>query len=93
MADNIVILANEVSALMRLGTDYKSAIRRVLRSYKISNNWDIYFSEIGKQLKKTRRRKRKIVAKKKSVKKRTPAPTQLNLFANSCSEMINHLSL
>ena len=74
---NIIIMANEVSALMKTGFDYKSAIRQVLRLHQITNDWSVYFSKIGKALHK----KEAIpgaMPNEKLTSNRVPA--QLNLF-------------
>lgn len=88
MADNIVILANEVSALMKSGTDCKPAIREILKSYQISNNWDYYFKKIGKELGKRKSKKRKVLPEEKKVVKRPPA--QMGLFSNFRPKVTNH---
>ena len=80
MVDNILILANEVSVLIKSGTSCRSATREILKSYQISNHWDYYFKKIGEELGKRKSKKRKVLPEEKKVIKRPPA--QLNLFSN-----------
>lgn len=70
----IIIMANEVSTLMKSGFDYKSATRQILRLHQIANDWSVYFSKIGEELGRRKPKKvNKIISKKeKHVVKRPP---------------------
>ena len=58
--ERLVELANQAAAKIRAGFPFHDAVRYVLTANGVNNDWDEWFSRIGKELSGRRSRRRRL---------------------------------